>query len=84
MTTIIELKLLVVEMKVFRLLRERERVRNTHIRDDLGVISLVWEVEQNEVRWHGHVMGMKEEREPKKYLEWQPQGKRPVVRPIMR
>ena len=74
-------------MRVLRLIRgvtRWDRVRNVQIREDLNVTALLDEIERRKLQWYGHVMRMEEGRCPKKYLDWRPQGKRPVGRPRKR
>ena len=74
-------------MKVLRTIRgvtRMDRLRNDQIRSDLSVKPLLKEIEERKLRWYGHVKRMDEERLPKRYLEWKPQGKRPVGRPRKR
>ena len=47
-------------------------------------MPLLEEIERNKLRWYGHVMRMNEDKRPKKYLKWRPEGKRPVGRPRKR
>ena len=41
-------------------------------------------VERGQLRWYGHVKRMDDSRYPRKYLEWKPDGRRPVGRPRKR
>ena len=74
-------------MKVLRTIRgvsRRDRLRNDRIRSDLSVKPLLREIEESKLRWYGHTKRMDGERLAKRYLEWRPQGKRPVGRPRKR
>ena len=58
-----------------------DRFRNERRIADLGVKGLLDVVEEQRLRWYGHVMRMGEGRIPRRYLRWKPQGRRPVGRP---
>ena len=45
---------------------------------------LLKEIDENKLRWFGHVKRMDEERLINRYLEWKPQDKTPVERPRKR
>ena len=62
----------------------KDRIRNTTIRAELHVTPLLEEIERNRMRWYGHVMRMEEDKKPKGYLMWKPEGKRAVGRPRKR
>ena len=75
------------EMKTLRLIlgvTRRDRIRNTVIRERLGVEPVLDTVEKSRLRWYGHVQRMPADEYPKHYLNWTPQGRRPVGRPRMR
>lgn len=87
LTTKTESKLQAAEMRVLRLIRgvtRMDRMRSTRIREELGVGSVTEEVEETKLRWYGHVKRMNDSRHAKKYMEWVPQGRRPVGRPRRR
>ena len=74
-------------MKILRLIygvTRRDRIRNTKIREDLKIEPIGEIISRNNLRWYGHVKRMEEDRYPRKYLEWQPVGRRPPGRPRMR
>lgn len=80
-------KLEACEMRVLRLIRgvtRRDRRRNEEVRVELGVENVVELVERGQLRWYGHVRRMEEQRVPRKYLEWTPEGRRSVGRPRVR
>ena len=80
-------KIQAAEMRVLRLILGitlRDRIRNEVVREKLEVESILDFIERCQLRWYGHVMRMEETRYPKKYLDWQPSGKRPRGRPRMR
>ena len=75
------------EMKALRLIKgvtRLDRLRNEDIRRDLEVEGILEFVERGQLRWFGHTKRMEEERYPRRFLEWTPQGRRPVGRPKMR
>ena len=75
------------EMKTLRLIKgvtRLDRLRNEDIRRELGVEGILDFVERGQLRWFGHVKRMDQERYPRRFLEWIPQGRRPVGRPKMR
>ena len=87
LTTKTESKLQAAEMRVLRTIQgvtRRDRIRNTTIRTELQVTPLLEEMEQNRLRWYGHEMSMEEDKPPKRYLIWKPEGKRPVGPPRKR
>ena len=59
----------------------RDRIRNVNIREELQVRPLLEEIEKNELQWLGHVKRMDPEKKLRKFLEWQPPGKRRTGRP---
>jgi hypothetical protein len=80
-------KLQAAEMRMLRLIRgvtRRDRLRNTQIRRDLGVPSMLEDLEKKKLRWYGHVKRMDNNRHARRYLEWVPNGRRPVGRPRKR
>ena len=54
------------------------------MRTDLKVTPLLEEIERNRLRWYRHVMRMEGNKQPKRYLLWKPEGKRPAGRPRKR
>ncbi len=75
------------QMRTLRLIRgvtRLDRMRNDDIREELGVDSVLELIEQNILRWYGHIKRMPEERFPRRSLDWTPQGRRPVGRPRKR
>jgi len=51
----------------------KERIRNVTIRQQIGLEeTIVKEIEQNQLTWHGHFQIMAEERLPKIALKWIP------------
>ena len=87
LTTKTESRLQAAEMRVLRLIMgvtSRDQMRNSRIGEELKVTPLLEDTERGKLRWYGHVIRMEEERKQKKYLMWQPPGKRPVGRPRRR
>ena len=75
------------EMKVLRLIKgvtRLDRLRNEDIRRELEVEDILKLIEKGQLRWYGHVKRMDDGRYPRKYLEWKPEGTRPVGRPRKR
>ena len=87
MTTKLESKVGAAEMRVLRIIKgvtRKDRLRNVDIRQSLNINSITNIISQNNLRWYGHVKRMGEDRYPRKYLEWQPNTKRPPGRPRKR
>jgi len=60
----------------------KERIRNITIRQQIGLEeTIIKEIEQKQLTWHGHVQGMAEERLPKIAMQWMPKQKRARGRP---
>jgi len=60
----------------------RDRIRNITIRQQIGLEeTIIKELEQNQLKWYGHVQRMAEERLPKIALKWMPKQKRARGRP---
>jgi hypothetical protein len=60
----------------------KEKVRNVTIREVMEVRKNILEViEENRLRWFGHVKRMPGNRLPLKVLEWEPEGTRRRGRP---
>ena len=74
------------EMKFLRSMVQktrRDRVRNEDIRKELGIQKLNDKLEQNRLRWFGHVKRMNEVRLPRQAMERGMSGKRGRGRPRM-
>jgi len=55
----------------------KERIRNAVTRKQIGLEeTIIKEIEQNQLTWHGHVQRMVEGRLPKIALKWMPKQKR--------
>ena len=61
-----------------------DRVRNTVIRETLGVEPLLLLVEKAQLRWYGHVLRMAPDRMARTIFTAVPDGRRPVGRPRTR
>jgi hypothetical protein len=71
-------------MKCFRRIAgktRRDSIRNERIREDLGQEGKENRLVKRQLKWHGHVIRMGEERKPKPFLEARPEGRRPRGRP---
>ena len=87
LTTKTQSKLQAAEMRVLRLIKgvtRRDRCKNADIRKEVGVGSIIEDIERSKLRWYGHVMRMSDDGLPKKYLTWVPEGSRPTGRPRKR
>jgi hypothetical protein len=77
-------KLLATEMDFWRSARKsrKEKVRNGTIRETMEVGKNILEViEENRLRWFGHVKRMPRNRLPLNILKWEPEGTRRRGRP---
>jgi hypothetical protein len=55
----------------------KERIKNVTIRQQIGLEeTIVKEIEQNQLTWHGHVQRMAEGRLSKTALKWMSKQKR--------
>jgi hypothetical protein len=60
----------------------KDRIRNVTIRQKIGLEETsTQEIEQNQLKWYGHVQRMAEGRFPKIALKWMPKQKRAQGRP---
>ena len=76
-------QILAAEMKVLRLIKGVTRLdilRNEDIRRELEEEDVLKLIEKGQLRRYGHVKRMEDVRYPRKYLEWKPEGTRPVGR----
>ena len=74
-------------VKVLRLIKgvtRMDTIRNVDIRNELEIEDILKFIERGQLRWFGHVKRMENDRYPRKFLEWQPEGTRPVGRPKKR
>ncbi|KAI5725714.1 hypothetical protein M8J77_019224 [Diaphorina citri] len=82
-----ESRIQAAEMKFLRSIlgkTRRDRIRNDEIRRTIGVEKLQERIEHQRLRSFGHMKRMENNRLPKKFYEYQPEGKRPKGRPRMR
>lgn len=82
-----ESRIQAAEMKFLRSIlgkTRRDRIRNEEIRRTLEVGKLNDRIETQRLRWYGHMRRMGQERLPRKFYEFQPDGTRPQGRPRMR
>lgn len=71
-------------MKALRLTKDvtrLDKLRNADVRRELGVEGILEFLERGQLRWFGHIKRMNQERYPRRFLEWIPQGRRPIGRP---
>ena len=61
-----------------------DKFRNEGIRTDLAVKRVLDFVEEARLKWYGHVIRMREGRIPRRYLQWKPEGRRPIGRSCKR
>jgi hypothetical protein len=55
----------------------KDRIRNVTVRQQIGLEeTIIKEIEQNQLAWHGHVQRMAEGRLPKIALKWMPKQRR--------
>jgi hypothetical protein len=60
-----------------------DKIRNEAIRTKMGKRKkVVQEIEEQQLRWYGHVKRMEEGKIVKQVAEWKPQGKRKRGRPM--
>jgi len=60
----------------------KDRIRNVTVRRQIGLEeTIIKEIEQNQLRWYGHVQRMVEGRLSKIALKWMPKQKRARGRP---
>jgi hypothetical protein len=63
---------------------KRDRIKNTHIREKLGMKDIQIQIKGNRLRWFRHVKRMDKHRIPKRLMEMKMTGKRPRGRPQTR
>jgi hypothetical protein len=60
-----------------------DRVRNEAIRTKMGMKEdILQEIEEQQLKWYGHVMRMEDCRIAGQVAEWNPQGRRRHSRPV--
>jgi hypothetical protein len=56
--------------------------RNTIIKQKMNVTrSILEDINTKQLKWHGHVQRMEEERLPKQVIKWNPPGRKERGRP---
>ena len=86
-TTVTRSRIQAAEMKPLRTMigkSRRDRIRNEHIRERIGVSSIRNKIEKTQLRWLGHLERMEEGRVARRCWEWRPVGRRPRGRPKKR
>ena len=87
LNTRLKSKLQTCEMRVLRVIMgvtRLDRLRNSDIRRELGVESLLTLIEKGQLRWFGHLKRMNNNRYARRYYEWTPLEGRGVGRPKIR
>ena len=72
------------EMRTLRTIARktrRDKIRNTTIRNQLGVAPMMNKIEKGQLRWLGHLERMDDNRVAKKRWTWKPDGRRSRGRP---
>jgi hypothetical protein len=60
-----------------------DRIRNETIRTKIGMKKdILQEIEEQQLRWYGHVMRLDDCRTARQVAHWNPQGKRRRRRPV--
>jgi hypothetical protein len=60
-----------------------DRIRNEIIRTKMGnEEDMLQEMEEQQLRWYGHIMRMEDCKIARQIAEWNPQGKRRCGRPV--
>ena len=80
-------KIQACEMRILRLIHgvtKKDKIKNETIRASLKVQSILSVIEQNQLRWFGHVLRMPDTRDVKRVYQWKPTKKRPLGRPRKR
>ncbi|CAH2013124.1 unnamed protein product [Acanthoscelides obtectus] len=59
-----KIKLQAIDMKYLRAVRvtRKDKIRNEVIREELGVESVLQRIEENQLKWFGHLVRMKDTR----------------------
>jgi len=71
------------EMRMFRWMcgvKLQDRVRSTELRNRLGLDDIISVLQQNRLRWYGHVLRKEDNDWVKKCMEYQVEGARPKGR----
>ena len=59
----------------------KERVPSKELRDILGIDDIILILQQNRLRWYGHVLRKEDTDWVKKCMEYEVEGSRPTGRP---
>ena len=82
-----EMALQRAEMRMVRWMcgvKLKDRVSNKELRERLGIVGIMSVLQQNRLRWHGHVLRKEDNDWVKKYMEYEVVGSRPRSRPKRR
>ena len=80
----VEVALQRAEMRMVRWMRGvklKDRIPSTGLRDRLGIEDIISVIQQNRLRWYGHVMQKEDNDWVKKCMEYEVEGVRPRGRP---
>ncbi|XP_076069233.1 uncharacterized protein LOC143041291 [Oratosquilla oratoria] len=80
-------KVQAAEMKALRLIKDvtrLDRLRNITIQNSLKIESILTNFEKAQLQWHNHIKRVDQERYSRRFLEWQPGGRRTRGSPGMR
>jgi hypothetical protein len=79
-------KLLATEMDYLRRsarISRMDKIRNEAIRTKMGTKkNIMQEIEEQQLRWYGHVKRMEDGKTVKQVAEWKPQGEKKRGRPV--
>jgi len=59
----------------------QDRIPSKGLRERLGLDDIISVLQQNRLRWYGHVLGKEDNDRVKKYMEYEVDGARPRGRP---
>jgi len=79
-----EVALQLAEMRMVRWMcnvKVKDRVRSKKLRGRLGIDDIILILQQNRLRWYGHVMRKEDTDRVKKCMEYEVEGSRPRGRP---
>ena len=61
--------------------KKKDRVSNKELRERLQIVDMITVLQQNRLRWHGHVLRKEDNDWVKKCMEYEVEGFRPRGRP---